>query len=44
MIINYSNVTISRGDNIVLTDVDMTIEAGQFVYLTGVVGSGKTLC
>ncbi|MCR5820822.1 MAG: ATP-binding cassette domain-containing protein [Bacteroidaceae bacterium] len=42
MIINYSNVTISRGDNIVLTDVDMTIEAGQFVYLTGVVGSGKT--
>lgn len=42
MIVKYSNVSIRRGEQTVLTDVDFEVDAGQFVYLTGVVGSGKT--
>lgn len=42
MIVKYVNVSIRRGEQTVLTDVDFTVEAGQFVYLTGIVGSGKS--
>lgn len=42
MIVNYHNVSIRRGEQTVLTDVDFCVEAGQFVYLTGIVGTGKS--
>lgn len=42
MIVDYANVSIRRGASTILTDVTFSIDAGEFVYLTGVVGSGKT--
>ena len=42
MIVKYNNVSIRRGEQTILTDVDFSVETGQFVYLTGVVGSGKS--
>ena len=42
MIINYQGVEIKRDDRTILHDVNWTVEAGEFVYLTGVVGSGKS--
>lgn len=42
MIIDYKDVEIRRDDNVILSDVNFTVHEGEFVYLTGVVGSGKT--
>ena len=42
LIINYSDVDIQRGEAVVLYNVGFKVHAGEFVYLTGVVGSGKT--
>ncbi len=42
MIVDYRNVSIQLGDYTVLHDVNLTIDEGQFVYLTGLVGSGKS--
>lgn len=42
MIINYSHVDIQRGDNLILSDVNFQVHEGEFIYLIGVVGSGKT--
>lgn len=41
-IIKYANVSIRRGDNLVLSGVDLTVSQGEMVYLTGAVGCGKT--
>ena len=41
-IIEYNKVEISRGDLIVLKNVDFALKAGEFVYLIGKVGSGKS--
>lgn len=41
-IIEFSGVDIVNGDNLVLSDVSLTINSGEFVYLIGKVGSGKT--
>ena len=40
--INYHNVEIRQQEMIVLEDVDLKIQSGEFVYLIGKVGSGKS--
>lgn len=41
-IISYSGVDIYRQEQKVLRDVDFSLDAGEFVYLIGKVGSGKS--
>ncbi len=40
--IEFNNVSISIKDHLVLSDVNFTIEKGEFIYVIGKVGSGKT--
>ena len=40
--IEFRNAAISQLDHLVLTNVSFTVEKGEFVYLIGRVGSGKT--
>lgn len=42
MIINYKNAEICIGDYQVLSGINWKVDAGDFVFLTGKVGSGKT--
>ena len=42
MIIEYKDVDIQRDDNLILYNVNFNVQEGEFVYLTGIVGSGKT--
>ncbi len=41
-IIKLKNVTISHPDNVVLNSIDFEIAKGEFVYLIGKTGSGKS--
>ena len=41
-IIEFTNCTIWQQDHLVLTDVSFKVDKGEFVYLVGKVGSGKT--
>lgn len=41
-IIEFKGVNITNGANIILEDVSFSIKEGEFVYLLGKVGSGKT--
>ncbi|MBO4571602.1 MAG: ATP-binding cassette domain-containing protein [Bacteroidales bacterium] len=41
-IIEFRDADISNGDVTIIESLDMTVEEGEFVYLTGKVGSGKT--
>jgi cell division transport system ATP-binding protein len=41
-IISLKNCNIYQQDHLVLSDVNLKIEKGEFVYLIGKVGSGKT--
>lgn len=41
-IVELRNVLISQADNIVLREVSLSIAQGEFVYLIGKVGSGKS--
>ena len=41
-IIELKNATIYQRDNIVLSDVTFSIGKGEFVYLIGRTGSGKS--
>ena len=40
--INYHNVEVRQQEMIVLEDVNLTVQSGEFVYLIGKVGSGKS--
>lgn len=42
MVVDYQNVTITRGDNTLFKDVTLQAKEGEFIYLTGHVGSGKS--
>ena len=41
-LIEYKNVEIRQADQIVLHDVNVTVQGGQMIYLLGKVGSGKS--
>ena len=40
-IIEISHVNIYQGNNLVLQDVNLTVNKGEFVYLVGKTGTGK---
>ena len=42
MLIDYKNVEIRQAEQIILKDVNLEIGSGEFVYLLGKVGSGKS--
>ncbi|MFY7971463.1 MAG: cell division ATP-binding protein FtsE [Flavobacteriales bacterium] len=42
VIIQLSNADIHQGGNVVLHDVNISIHAGEFIYLIGRTGSGKS--
>ena len=42
MLIDYQHVNIYQQDNLVLKDVNFHVDEGEFVYLIGKVGSGKS--
>ena len=42
MVIDYKEVDIQREEHVVLYNVNLQVHEGEFVYLTGVVGSGKS--
>lgn len=41
-LLSLSNASIYQGDNLVLSDISINIEKGEFVYLIGKTGSGKS--
>jgi cell division transport system ATP-binding protein len=41
-IIEIRNANIYQGDNLVLQNVDLTVNKGEFVYLVGKTGTGKS--
>lgn len=41
-LIEYKNVEIHQADQIVLHDVNLTVNSGEMIYLLGKVGSGKS--
>lgn len=41
-VIKYKNVDIHIDSKIILENVNFTLESGEFAYVTGVVGSGKS--
>lgn len=41
-IIQLSHVNIYQGDNLILQDVNLTVNKGEFVYLVGKTGTGKS--
>ena len=42
MLIDYKKVTIYQDDLCVLHDVDFHVDEGEFIYIIGKVGSGKS--
>lgn len=41
-IIELKNINIYQGGNLILQDVNLTVEKGEFVYLVGKTGTGKS--
>ncbi|MDD2197715.1 MAG: ATP-binding cassette domain-containing protein, partial [Bacteroidales bacterium] len=41
-IIEFKKASIFQEDNLVLADVNLKVNKGEFIYLIGKVGSGKT--
>ncbi len=41
-IIELNNVNIYQGNNLILQDVNLTVNKGEFVYLVGKTGTGKS--
>lgn len=42
VLIDFRNVDIVQEDNVILNNVDLQVKAGEFVYFTGKVGTGKS--
>lgn len=42
MLINYKNINVYQDEQLVLEHVDFQVGEGEFVYITGKVGSGKS--
>ncbi|MCC8145321.1 MAG: ATP-binding cassette domain-containing protein [Bacteroidales bacterium] len=42
ILIDYRNVEISRGENVILQNITFQQEKGEFLYIIGKVGSGKS--
>ena len=42
MLIDYQQANIYQQDAIVLSDVDFHVDNGEFIYIIGKVGSGKS--
>jgi len=42
IVIELKDVQVFQGNNLILSDVDITIHKGEFVYLIGQTGSGKS--
>ena len=42
MLIDYQKVNVVQDDNVVLKDVNLQVNEGDFVYIIGKVGSGKS--
>lgn len=42
MLIDYQKVNIYQQDSLVLKDVDFQVDEGEFIYIIGKVGSGKS--
>ena len=41
-IVKYVDISITRGEHTVLSGINLAVDKGEMVYLTGPVGSGKT--
>ena len=41
-IVNYSNVQLNREENIILGNVNLAVNRGDFLYIIGKVGTGKS--
>lgn len=41
-LVEYKNVEVCQLENLVLKDINLTIQSGEFIYLIGKVGSGKS--
>lgn len=41
-VVSISNANIYQGDNLILSDVNFTVNKGEFVYLVGKTGAGKS--
>jgi cell division transport system ATP-binding protein len=41
-IIDIRNANIYQGDSLVLQDVNLKVDRGEFVYLVGKTGTGKS--
>ena len=42
MLIEYKNVNVYQQDKQVLENVDFHVDEGEFIYIIGKVGSGKS--
>lgn len=42
MLLNYNNVSVYQDDQQILSNINLTISEGEFVYVVGKVGSGKS--
>src|SRR5690242_8505203 len=42
VIVELKNVNIYQGDSLILSDVNITVNRGEFVYLVGKTGTGKS--
>src|SRR6202012_3892614 len=42
IIVELQHANIYQGDNLILQDVNLSVEKGQFVYLVGKTGAGKS--
>jgi cell division transport system ATP-binding protein len=42
LLINYEGVEICRDENVILKDIFLEVRKGEFLYIIGKVGSGKT--